>query len=481
MTTSGTAAAEQRPAAELGGPACLGRSVIVSAGQPAPDGWEERRRLRLEKASSPELRAAWAAREPVIVEIGDGDGLPDPDWTRSGHWWELDPKLTDGAETLRFLAESNSVDARDPENARFAPLERAVRIGARRSPPGGPGDAADRSGWPIWCDGGPLAPFAVEDLQAGCAEDRGGEGPVGVVPAANLAAGRLAPIFPSEPWAELVADQLAAIAHVGGAARIVAPAGSGKTRVLTERARYLVEGLGVHPNAVCLVAYNKRAQLEMQDRLSDVGGLQVRTLNSLGLSICNGTGPFARPQGFAGVETASDRRGRDMMDSVLPPAPPRAMVDRLGPYIEALSASRLELRDPDEVEADYDGDADRLAQVAADYAEKLEERRRVDFDHQMIRAIEVLLADPHARAVARRACSVILVDEFQDLTPAHLLLVRLLAGPSIPPPGRSCASAPGPKTPPARPRAPGKRPCSPGRRRYRAEMTGSVPEERSGS
>ena len=380
-------------------------------------------------AAGPELRAAWAAREPLIIEIADGEGLPDPDWTRSEPWWELDPKLTDGAETLRFLAESNSVDARDPQNPRFAPLELAVRLGARRSPPGGPADAADRSGRPIWCDGGPLAPLPAEDLQTGCAEGEGGEGPLGVVPAANLAVGSLDPIFPSEPAAELAADQLAAVAHVGGAARIVAPAGSGKTRVLTERARHLVKGLGVNPNAVCLVAYNKRAQLEMQDRLCDVGGLQVRTLNSLGLAICNGTGPFARPQGFARVETASDLRVRDMLDSVLPPAPHRAMIDRRVPYIEALSASRLGLRDPDEVESDYDGAADGLAQVAADYADLLEERGFVDFDHQIIRAIEVLLADPCARAAARGVCSVMLVDEFQDLAPAHLLLVRVLAGP----------------------------------------------------
>ena len=431
VTTSGTVTAGRRSASELRGPACLGRSVIVSAGQPAPAEWEGCRRVPLEKPSGPLLRAAWAAREPLIIEIPDGDDLPDDGWSVSAAWWELEPKFSIGAETLRFLAESNSVDARDPENPRFAPLEQAVRLGARRSPPGGPGDAIDRSGRPFWCDGGPLSPFRAEDLQAGCAEGGSGdgEGVLGVVPAANLAVGSLAQIVPSEPQAELAADQLAAVAHVGGAARIVAPAGSGKTRVLTERARHLVRGLGVDPAAVCLVAYNKRAQEEMQDRLSDVAGLQVRTLNSLGLAICNGTGPFARPRGFAAVKTASDRRVRDMLDSVVPPAPRRAMVDRLGPYIEALAASRLGLRDPALVEADYSPDADGLAEVAPAYVGLLEQRGFVDFDQQIIRAIEVLLADPHARTVARRACSVMLVDEFQDLTPAHLLLVRLLAGP----------------------------------------------------
>ena len=345
----------------------------------------------------------------------------------SARWWELDPKLNAGSETLRFLAESNAVDARDPTSPRFAPLERAIRLGARRVPPGGLGDAVSPSGQIIWCDGGPLAPFAAEDLRAGQQEGEGG--PVGVVPAANLAVGSLAPIFPSEPAAELAADQMAAVAHVGGGARIVAPAGSGKTRVLTERTRHLVKGLGIDPAAVCLVAYNKRAQEEMQNRLTDVDGLQVRTLNSLGLAICNGTGPFASPHEFDRVKTASKQMVRDMLDDVLPPAPRKAMVDRVGPYIDALAVSRLGLRDPASVEVDYHPDADGLSRVAERYADLLNKQGFVDFDHQIIRAIEVLLADPHARRTARRACSVMLVDEFQDLTPAHLLLVRLLAGP----------------------------------------------------
>ncbi len=402
---------------------------MVRAGQPTPDGWEGCRRVQLEMSSGPQLRDAWAAREPLVIEVADGGGLPDSNWTRSLRWWELDPKFNVGDESLRFLAESNAVDARDTAGARFAPLDRAVRLGARRSPPGDPGDAVSPSGQPIWCDGGPLAPFAAEDLQAG--QDQDPDLRVGVVPAANLAVGSLAPIFPSVPAADLARDQLAAVAHSGGGARIVAPAGSGKTRVLTERARHLVNGLGVEPGAVCLVAYNKRAQEEMQDRLSDVGGLQVRTLNSLGLAICNGTDPFVRPRGFGTVTTATEPKVRDLLEGIVPTAPHRAMVDRIRPYIDALAATRLGLRDPASVEADYDTDAEGLAAVAEAYADLLGERRLVDFDHQIIRAIEVLLADPNARRSARRACSVMLVDEFQDLAPAHLLLVRLLAGPRV--------------------------------------------------
>ena len=42
-----------------------------------------------------------------------------------------------------------------------------------------------------------------------------------------------------------------------------------------------------------------------------------------------------------------------------------------------------------------------------------------------------MLRDPQVRLTAERRAEVLLVDEFQDLTPAHMLLLRLLAGPSL--------------------------------------------------
>ena len=77
----------------------------------------------------------------------------------------------------------------------------------------------------------------------------------------------------------------------------------------------------------------------------------------------------------------------------------------------------------------YDGDVDGFAAMLPRYRSELSGARSLDYDEQIVRAIEILLTDPTARAVAQRACRVLLVDEFQDLTPAHLLLVRLLAGP----------------------------------------------------
>ena len=409
----------------LAGPDCLGRSVLVVPGQPAPEPWERCPRVVV-SAASPDaaagrrLRSAWHSRERLVIEVAGP--LPNDEPVLQKSWWQWVPGLTLTDEAWNHLLTANSVDARDPDRLMFAPRDRALKLGARPAAEHEPGDVATSTGDPAWCDGGPLDCFEVAELNGAA-----------LIPAANIAAGRLTALRPCDPVADLAPDQQRAVGHLGGGACIVAPAGSGKTRVLTERARWLVRDLGVAPATVCLVAYNVRARAEMQERTADLEGLEIRTLNSLALAVCNGTGPFARPAGHGRVEVIGEREVRDLLHGLVGERAPRrrrrAMTDPLAPWVEALSASRLGLRDPADVESDYAPDVEGFTEVAPAYAEALEERGTVDFDHQIVRAIDVLLTDPGARAAARRACGVLLVDEFQDLTPAHLLMIRLLAGP----------------------------------------------------
>ena len=111
--------------------------------------------------------------------------------------------------------------------------------------------------------------------------------------------------------------------------------------------------------------------------------------------------------------------------------PRRANTDPAAAWLEAFSSVRLGLRPPDEVEVEYAGDVDGLAETFARYQDELDRRGAVDFDQQIYGAVELLLQEPDVRAAAQRASRVLLVDEFQDLTPAHLLLLRLLAAPAF--------------------------------------------------
>ena len=127
-----------------------------------------------------------------------------------------------------------------------------------------------------------------------------------VVPRLAVERGHLTPVHADDPTAELAPDQLEAVCEPTGIARIIAPAGSGKTRVLTERVRHL-HRVGVPLDAMVMVAFNKRAQEEMAERTPDLPGLQIQTLNALALGIVNGRNGF-RDRGDPGHHHHRDRR-----------------------------------------------------------------------------------------------------------------------------------------------------------------------------
>ncbi len=406
------------------GPEALGRGLVVTDDEPVPAAWADAARHVLDSATLADpgttvdaLLDAWHARQRVVMELR----VPfedAPATVLDGPVWEHQPTLLLELDRLHHLVWANAVDLRQRDQPRWTWAERAVAAGAE---PGGPADVVLADGTPAWCDGGPIGTAAVDALVA--AGDT-----AAVLHRITLERDRLVPLGSSPCTAELAPDQLAAVTHAGGAARIIAPAGSGKTRVLTERARHLLRSWRVPAASLCLVAFNERAASEMRERTTDLEGLQVRTLNALGLAVLDGRGGFAKRGGRYAV--LDERAQRDVLGTLVE-VPRRLNTDPLAPWLEALSQVRLGLRSPAEVEESFGGDIEGLHDVLVRYRAVLRDRHAVDFDEQITTTIEVLLAEPATRAVAQRACRLLLVDEFQDLAPAHLLMVRLLGSPDL--------------------------------------------------
>jgi DNA helicase II / ATP-dependent DNA helicase PcrA len=310
-----------------------------------------------------------------------------------------------GRERLAFLVWANNLDLRGPE-PRWWHGVLATRRTSARANDGDDGDVILPDGRVAWIDGGPRGPVA------GVHEP--------IVHRESIGLGRLTPAGGGRAaLTGLADDQRTAVAHGRGPARIIAPAGSGKTRVLTARLRHLRQDRLVEPELVTAVAYNTRAAAEMRDRVDDPS-TSIRTIHSLALWIC----------GLDDRREVLDERGvRAILDRLVR----TARIPNQDPYqawLDALAEVRLALRDPEVVEHER-GDVDGFAETFVRYRDELVRRRALDFDEQIYRAIELLLTRPDIRRIAQRAGTHLLVDEFQDLTPAFLLLVRLVAGPSM--------------------------------------------------
>ena len=402
------------------GPPELGRGVVIRAGAEPPGPWATSPRVVVGDAQLDDpsgavaaLHAAWSSRSPVVVELAvDAGELRAPQHSdRAVH--ELDPGLDFTRERLQFLVWANTYDARDGEPIWWHGRKAARRWAATGVTEDGDADITDGDGRPYFIDGGPPDPPPVRSGTA-------------VVHRWSSEAGALSPAKHDQPGADLAPDQLAAVAHGSGAARVIAPAGSGKTRVLTERLRHLVVDRGTQPGTITALAYNTRAAEELRRRCADFltpDGPHIRTLNSVGLQICNEYGPPAR------LRVLEEMEVRDLVQRVFE-VRRQANTDTVAPYLAALSAVRLGLVSPASAEEAFP-DASGIAEGFDRFRAALVDLGGVDFDEQIYRAIEILVTDPDARLAAQARCRRLLVDEFQDLNPAHLLLLRLLAAPGL--------------------------------------------------
>jgi ATP-dependent DNA helicase UvrD/PcrA len=390
------------------GPEELGRGLVVLPGAAVPAPFAEAPRVTIDEAvlASPQvsgamaavLHEAWDERRRIVIELAvPVEALRAPEVEpRPPH--ELDPGFTFERERLQFLVWANTYDARKPGEPIWWHGVRASRLGATL---GGPADVVLPDGTQAWCDGGPRRPVGAA-----------------VVHRDSIDAGVLTPGRFAEPKAELAPDQLAAVAHPGGPARIIAPAGSGKTRVLTERIRHLLLDRAYEPGVVTAVAYNVMAAEQLRERTAGFRPT-IRTLNSLGLNVCSRRGDW---------RVAEEPFCREVLSGLVKTAR-KVGTDPLAPYLDALATIRLGLVPPEKAE-DIHPDAAGIAAAFPAYRDILHSAGRLDFDEQIYKAIELLLTDPELRADVRAEARTLLVDEFQDLTPAHLLLIRLVAGPA---------------------------------------------------
>jgi DNA helicase II / ATP-dependent DNA helicase PcrA len=414
-------------------PVEFGRGVVVLPDDHPPPAWSSCPRILIDDSAlediAPvveELHRYWFNRRPVVVELGLDPALLREPESSALAVYDHAPGFEFSRERLQFLVWANNYDARggDRAGARGGdPIWWHGRKAARRFADegvaeGGLADIELADGTPLFVDGGPpQSPLPAAGT--------------GVVHRWNAENGRLDLVGRAPSMADLAADQLAAVGHLVGPARVIAPAGSGKTRVLTERLRHLVSDRHVHPGAITALAYNSKAAAELRVRCADIEGahaLNIRTLNSLGLWICNEFGRSGVLGHSGRLRVLEEPAVRDLLQQQIE-IRRQANTDTVAPYLEALSAIRLGLTAPALVEETMP-DAAGIAEGFVPYRAALADLGAVDFDEQIYRALEILLTDPEARSSAQAKCRYLLVDEFQDLNPAHLLLIRLLAAPT---------------------------------------------------
>lgn len=238
--------------------------------------------------------------------------------------------------------------------------------------------------------------------------------------------------------------QREAVAHGTGPALVLAGAGSGKTRVITQRMARLIEG-GTPPRAITALTFTNKAAEEMRERLEGVVGraakdVWISTFHSLGGEIVRREMP--RGSAFV-IYDGADSAG--LVKELLREYKHSDRRWEVGAIVARLSHVRNLLVEPggggakfsggvdlggeDEDESTAGGEYDEVAEwVLPRYEAALRRLKALDFDDLILWPLKTLTEDASAREAWRRRIRFMLVDEFQDTNRAQLMLVKQLVG-----------------------------------------------------
>jgi superfamily I DNA/RNA helicase len=238
---------------------------------------------------------------------------------------------------------------------------------------------------------------------------------------------KIAPDLPGFPHS-LDEFQAVAASHLDGPIRVLAPAGSGKTRTLTARIAALVSR-GVPPTRILALAFNAKAAEEMGDRLGDLGvrGVETRTFHSLGYEI------IREAYGWTYDEN-NESRINDLakylfLENLPIPEHPGQAKRFFDSGIKLLRKAKSNLLAFPDMQL-YDGEIHHpVGQIFQALITEQQKRQIVTFSDMIYFALRVLLENDDIRLNWQVKHHYVLVDEFQDLNPAQMLLLRILALP----------------------------------------------------
>ena len=223
-------------------------------------------------------------------------------------------------------------------------------------------------------------------------------------------------------------EQIEAVKHNEGPCLVLAGAGSGKTKVLTNRIAYLIEN-GVRDYNILAITFTNKAAKEMRDRVYNLVGDAasfIGTFHSLGLRIIReNCGYLNLPSNFSIIDsddvlTVIKKILKDMnLDTKQ--YSPSYIRNRIS-FIKNQMLSEMEL------DKFFNTPIDKIVvDVYYKYNERLIASAAVDFDDLLLMPVRLFEHNKEILEHYQERYKYILIDEYQDTNPVQYKLSKLLA------------------------------------------------------
>lgn len=225
--------------------------------------------------------------------------------------------------------------------------------------------------------------------------------------------------------------QREAVLHTRGPCCVLAAAGSGKTRVLTQRIGRLVVEEDISARNIVAVTFTKKAAGEMAERIepligAEVEDLHVGTFHSICYQILKEEWKRTKVHAY---EPASEWWQRNTIGKIIFEEMNWSM--DVGAAISWISWQKNNIRGPeDELLRVPQGPlAEKYRTMYRLYEEKKEADRKLDFDDMLLWCYWLLMDKPPVRARYSSQFRYILVDEFQDTCLVQYEILKLWSYP----------------------------------------------------
>ncbi len=221
--------------------------------------------------------------------------------------------------------------------------------------------------------------------------------------------------------------QSRAIAHEKGPAMVLAGPGSGKTLVITQRTKQLIEHAHVRPQEILVITFTKSAALEMRSRFKKIcknSGVTFGTFHAVFFTI------LKHAYHYTAANILTEEKKYQILQQLL-----RESKLHFEDEKETLSdvASEISIVKNEQIRLENYYSKSCPAEVFRLIFGRYEEIHRqaglIDFDDMMTYTYELLSARPDILHAWQRKWTYILVDEFQDINLLQYQILRLLALP----------------------------------------------------
>ena len=220
--------------------------------------------------------------------------------------------------------------------------------------------------------------------------------------------------------------QQEAVVHKDGPMLVLAGAGSGKTKVLTNRIAYLIEE-GISPGNILAITFTNKAAREMKERVykiigPDVNYIQISTFHSLGLKIIKENYDFLGYEKNFIILDSDDTLTvvkKIMKDLNMSPKYYNARELR-----NKISSAKNELITPEKFKKiEFD---EKVVTLYKRYCEKLKMGNSVDFDDLLILPIKLFEQSENILSYYQEKYKYVLIDEYQDTNEAQYIFSKIL-------------------------------------------------------